>query len=278
MGLLRGSVVFVAGALLLATFVAMNLFLTLTLSLDYNLVQPQVSTVVKNVSQELNFSRIIDEGYSSMVDYCQNNSDFVFSDKESGMTFVVSCSSVAQGKDQVINEAVNSFLKDSYYKEYSCSFWSCFKQENPTFLVSKFAHDYWRSKFYSTFIIILILVLIIFLFSDSKLNIFTTPGILLIISALPFTKSDIIASFLNSFVSAFVGTFSDQPITNSLMLKIFTIFLSQSYNIFLIMISIGVVLTGVGFGLKIWKFEEKFFSKKEEPEKENDQDSNKKKK
>lgn len=263
MGFVRGAIVFVLGFLLLISFLAMNLFLTLTLSLSYENVQPQLGSVVRNSLDKLNISDRIDKSYPEMVTYCKNNSDYIFNDQQTDLTFIIPCSAVTEGKDKVIDEAINSILEEAYYKDYECSFFQCFNQKDPSFLVSKFAQDYWRSKFYSVLFISLILIGLLFFFISKKLSTFTTTGVLLIISALPFAKSNIISSFLNSFFSAFIGTISDQPMINSLIKVIFSIFLSQSYRIFIIIFSLGVVITGIGYGLKLWKFEEKFFSSKD---------------
>lgn len=263
MGLIKGGIAIVTGTVLLLSLILLNLFLVLTLSLSYTNVQPHLKSVINDSLDKLNINSNIEKGYFAMTVYCQNNSEYVFKDEQTNLVFVIPCSTVIEGKEKVIDFAVDSILDQSYYKNYQCSFFSCFQQKDPSFLISKFAQDYWRTKFYSVLIFSFILLIILFLFIDKKLNIFTTTGILVILSSIPFIKTNLISSFLNSFFLLFIGNDSNNPIINSLMKIIFSIFLSKSSFVFKIIFSIGLFLLITGIILKLFNFEKRFFSKNE---------------
>ncbi|MFZ2603509.1 MAG: hypothetical protein WAX79_05875, partial [Candidatus Omnitrophota bacterium] len=65
--------------LLLLSLLCVNLFLTLTLSLDYDSIQKESTAIIKNVLRENNLTIQIQGLLPAIQLYCQNNSDYVFS-------------------------------------------------------------------------------------------------------------------------------------------------------------------------------------------------------
>ena len=51
MGLIRGGLLFIVVVLLFLSFLVGNIFLTLNLSLDYNNVQPELTSVIRNIAE-----------------------------------------------------------------------------------------------------------------------------------------------------------------------------------------------------------------------------------
>ena len=250
MGFFKGSFLFIASVLLLISFLLGNIFLTLNMSLNYETLQSEFTPVVKDVAEkEFSISSVIvDEQFFLMELYCQNNSEFVFS--ESGYTFVIPCDVVAKGSDAVIEEGINSLVNDIYYQDYDCNFWNCLdKSEVPYFLVSEKAKDYWKSKFYITLFVSFILIVLTFLLVEQKYNLLTLTGGLLIVSSLPLIKLEKILSLINyKYVSDFIA-----------------IFFSKSYSVFLVSFILGIIVLGIGIGLKFYMSDsfKKKFSRKE---------------
>lgn len=238
MGMIRGGLFVTASALLFLLFLAGNVFLTLTWSLEYDTIQPELASVVENIAEnQINLDEVINENYEIMKLYCQNNSEYVFN--EQGYTFVVPCPVIFQGSGAIIQHSTNTLIEEFYYKEYDCGFWECIKKVNigePFVLVSEKAKDYWNSKFYLALVASLILIVLMFFLIETKHSLFIIVGSLSIISSLPFMKLNWLLSFI-----------SDES-----FLQFFTIFFTKAYNVFLISFIIGLALLGVGIGLKFF--------------------------
>ena len=137
-----------------------------------------------------------------------------------------------------INETIHKEVQNSYYKEYDCDFWDCLaKEETPLFLISQKAKDYWNEKFYYSLLISLALVGLIFLLVQNKLNWPILVGSILILSALPLLK---IKQFISLLIPEKLATF----------LLLLSIFFSKANTVFWISFILGLVLIGLGLGLK----------------------------
>jgi len=233
MGLIRGGLVSVVSILLFLSLFAGNSFLTLKWSLEYETIQPELASVVKQVIDEQGFNAKLEESFPLMELYCQENSDYVFSYED--ITIVIPCNVINEGSDAVLDYGINSVIEQFYYKEYDCSFWKCIKDsEQPYVLVSEKAKDYWGGKFYTTLVISLVLAVILFFLVEQKYKMFITTGVLIIVSSLPFMK----LKWLLSIVA------------NISYLEFFTSFFTKAYNVFLIMCILGIVVLALGIALK----------------------------
>ena len=252
MGLFRSGLFVIASVLLFVAFLTANVFLTLNKSLEYEIVKPELVSVIKDIFEDkINLSGVIDENFEYMQLYCKNNSEFVFN--EQGHTFAIPCSVISHGSDAVIEYGASSLVDEFYYKDYNCNFWDCFgKTEIPFFLVSKKAKDYWENKFYFLMLVSFILIILMFFLVERKANLFVVTGSLLAVSALLFIKLDWILFFI-----------SDKP-----LLQFFTIFFTKAYNVFLIsfitgliILALGILLKFFGIGFKISEFFSRFQKK-----------------
>ena len=235
MGLIRGSLFFIVGSLLLISFLAMNLFLTFGLSLDYDKVKPKIVSAVKNLAEdEINLTEEIKENFVFAEVHCQNNTDFVFSQDE--YVFEIPCSVVSQGPDGFINYGINQAIDEIYYKSYECSFFDCLRTEFPFFLISEQAKDSSKNRFYFSLIVSLILITLLFFLTEKKSSLFIITGSLLAISSLPFIKINTFLSFLDDSFLGFV-----------------LVLFSESYNVFLISFTIGIIIIGMGVAMKFWR-------------------------
>ena len=244
MGLIRsGAVIFISTLLFLSVFIG-NLFLTLSWSLEYDNVQPIVADFANNVIENHGIEEALNQSYDMMIIYCQDFDPYNFS--KDGIDVDIPCSEIAKGPENVIEYGVSSLVDDFYYKEYNCSFFDCIKKDNqPYVLVSEKARDYFRSKFNITLLISIIVFVLLFLLVESKSAAFIISGVLISFSALPFRKFDWILSFLPK------GDVSD----------FFLSFFTKSYNVFLIMLIIGIsffiigiALHFLGWGIKLSEF------------------------
>lgn len=256
MGFLRGALVTVIGVALLVSLFVMNATLTLTWSLEYETLKPTIKDVVDDVAmEEFGLEEYVDEATLFMQEYCKNETEFVFS--QEGMTFVIPCDEINQGSEAIISYGVDELVDEIYYQEYDCEFWECVKTTDDFLvLVSKKAHDYWRSKFLVFFFTSIGLFLLMFIVANRKSNAFILAGLLTIISSLPFMKLTWIARFVPE-------AFRDIVLS----------FFARSHNVFIIMLIVGLFLVGLGivfhflkWGLKISKLFKKHADEQEAKE------------
>jgi hypothetical protein len=237
MGLIKGGIVTIISFLLLCSFFFLNTSLTLTRSLEYDVVHGEIAKTVNDliVSSSLQDKFLsFKQGTDS---FCLNNSEYVFSSV--GHAFVINCSLLDSSFEEIIDSNVERMTQDIYYKEYDCGFFDCIsKTHSPEFLVSKHTRDYWNSKFYLALVLSLILIGVLLFFVENRYNLPIWSGIVLIISSLPFMKID-----------WFIGLFSKLPI-----LDFMNVFISQGYSVFLTMFPIGIALIVLGVILRIKGF------------------------
>ncbi len=236
MGLIRGGLFVIVSVMFFLFLLMGNACLTLYMSLDYDNVKPELSSLIKDVAKEdMNISDVMDEKYGVMESYCQNNSEYVF--KEGDHIFVIPCDVVSQGSENITDYSTNSLVDKVYYQEYDCDFWDCVsKEESPFFLVSEQAKNYWQSKFYLALITLIVLLVLMFFLIEHKTNLPFVAGSLLVISSLPFMKLELILSFFK----------------NEIILSFFTILFSKSYTVFIISLSLGIAVLIVGIVLKLF--------------------------
>lgn len=253
MGVIRGGLLVIVSVLLFLGLLAGSIFLTLSWSLDYENVKTELVSVVKEIVEEEGGLETVEQEFEFIESYCENESEYVF--KERNYTFVIPCEVVGEGQEAVVDYSVSSLVEQIYYEEYECGFWDCFK-EQPFFLVSAKAKDYWNSKFYLALIASIILIILSFFLVEKKTNLPFILGGLLILSALLFVKLDLLFSFFGEDFS-----------------KLFSVFFSQSYSVFLKVLILGVIFLVVGIVLKFFKIGFKIsnlFSKKDKKVSEED--------
>ncbi len=253
MGFIKsGIVIFLSVVLFLSLFLG-NSFLTLSWSLEYETVSPNLASFANSFIDDVGVLEILTNNYGVMEVYCLSNSNFPLNQDDFNLE--IPCDVINQGVGDVISYGIDAFVSQIYYKNYDCSFWECLKVENtPYVLVSEKARVYWKSLFYWALLLSCVLFVLLFLFTDSKNSPLTIAGILMIIAALPFRKLNWVMSF----------------IPDSSLFDLATVFLSRAYNVFLIMVIIGIILFAVGiafhffgFGMKISNFISWLFNKKE---------------
>ncbi len=148
MGAIRGVLLVFVCILLFISFLSLGTFATLNKSLDYEIVQPQIKPLIKNIIfEEVNFSEI--NNYEEILQTdCVNESEYVFEDEENNKTFVIPCEVIANGTEAILDYQIDLLIEENYYAEYDCKFWDFFKKTgSPLFLVSQHAKDHWSSKF-----------------------------------------------------------------------------------------------------------------------------------
>ena len=239
MGFIRGALGVFASILLFIVFLVGSAFLTLTLSLQYDNVHDRLLPIIQDTFEEeigMSIFSEIEKEISSMEIQCEGNPEgYVFS--EQGYAITLSCEALTQGTDAIITSGVDSLIESAYYKEYTCDFWKCFGEEEiPLFLISEYARDYWRAKFYLALGIALALMAALFLLFKKKQNTFIVPGILLIAAAIPFLK-----------VGALVSISGDR-----IIFELISIFFSKAKSVFRISLFTGIGLLIVGFIFKLF--------------------------
>ncbi len=252
MGFIRGGLLFVLSSLIMFALLAANLSLTFSLSLEDNDFQSLIlSDFSEAGGQELNFTKEVEENFDELIEHCENNTNFEFS--QDGYGIDIPCEVVDQGPDAVVDEAFNDVIESAIEQQYPESGFGSFSR----LLFSSKASDYWMNYFYMILIVILVLGLVMFFFTEDKINFPIIFGFLLITSSLPFVA-------INFFLSL---------LENSILSPISILF-SESYTVFLGALILGVSSILFGFGFKFfkigWSFSEKIgklkgmFSKKSE--------------
>lgn len=261
MGLIRSGAIVVVSCLFFVSIFIGNIFLTLSWSLEYDNVEPIVSEFGRGIVEDVGISTSVQDAYPLMLNYCEyGDGDYVFSSE--GVSVNIPCSEISKGPENVVDYGVGQVVDNFYYREYDCSFFECLKSEGqPYVLVSEKSRGYFASNFRFVLTISMVLFVILFLIVQSKSTAFIVSGILISFSALPFRKFNWILGFLpNGDVSDF-----------------FLAFFTKSYNVFMIMIIIGVVLfiLGIsfhflGWGIRLSEFFRKHLGKVSAPVSEGD--------
>jgi len=237
MGIIRGGGLIIIAIILFICLLIGNVFLVISSSLEYESVEKNLGSVMQEVvSSQVEETENVDEGFDKLKEYCETHQDFVLDSSE--YDFSISCEEVLAGNSEdIVNKEAEKFLAEIYYKDYDCSFIDCFGQEDiPFFLVSEHTQKYVRNLFYYSLVAWLVLIGVMFFLVQNKKNLLIIVGVLVAVSALPFMR---MSSF--SFISS-----------NEYVPMIFSLFISAQ-SVFLTMFIVGLVLLGLGIGLKFWK-------------------------
>ena len=239
MGFIRGALGVFVSILLFIVFFVGCVFLTLTLSLQYENVYDRLSPIIQSTLEEeigVDISSEIEKEIGSMEIHCEDYPEgYVFS--EGGYTINLSCDTLTQGTDAIVSSGIESIIETAYYTEYTCNFWKCFEEEEiPLFLVSEYAKDYWKAKFYLALGVALVLMAILFVLYKKKQNTFIVPGILLIVAALPFLRIGLLMNISG----------------DRIIFELLSIFFSKAKSVFRISFFTGIGLIVVGFVFKLF--------------------------
>ncbi len=227
MGFIRTAIITALSILLLLSFFLMAITLTLSWSLEYDTIKPELQNSINELaSEEFGLNEIIGQEINLMQMYCMNNTKFVI--EEEGYILEIPCNIVGEGSEAIIDYGINSVIEKIYYQEYNCDFWKCVKETNTPFvLLSEKARSYWKSKFHFFLLTSLAIATLIFFTSKRKHTVLLLSGILLILSVLPLVKISLL--------------FSNPLIPNSLT-GIIEGFFTRSFNVFLIFSIIGLFI------------------------------------
>ena len=251
MNFIRGSLLVFVSVLLFTSFFLLGTFATLNNSLEYEIVKPQINSLIKDIVETEVNRTVIDEQVKILQTHCQNNTEYVFDDAETNHTFSIPCGTIAQGTDSIINEEVNSLTDGYYHKKYSCKFWKCIK-ESPLVLISQHANDYWKYKYYTFLLISILLAALLFLLVEKKNNFPIIAGILLSVSFIPVALLDSIGRAIIKIVLSGAGLALEN--LRDINLKVIVaIFFSKANSVFLTGFIIGLVLIAIGIFLKLLK-------------------------
>lgn len=219
MGIFRGGFLVIFSVLFLLGLLVQGFFLTVYLSLDYDTLNPQLSSVASDLLEE--------QGIPSEI-----NSSF-------------------------IDEQVSEMIEEKYYQSYDCKFFDCIKKTSDPFsLVSRHAQDYWRTKFFSFLVIPLLLLGAVFLLVENKSNFFFLSSALFAISSFMFLKLEFLAGFILKPFFSIGDKLGD--LSFSSFLELFSVFLIKSPVVFVYFLTIGILflvlglimkLFGIGFGI-----------------------------
>ena len=243
MGLIRGGLLFIVGVLFLGALISGGLFYTLQSSLKYENIKPTAVALIEDtLEEEYNLSSEVEARLGEMDSSCENNTEFVFYHNDSGETFVIPCDVVANGTEAIVNHGVDSVFDEVYNSSSDCDSGVCS-------VVSKEARGSWDKRFYYALISLVVLFVLIWLFVERKANSLIMAGGIMVLASLPFLAID---SFANFFVEKQVA-------------DVFVNLLSGANFVFGFLLTFGLILAGVGIGLRLWKFDfsKRKFSKNE---------------
>ncbi len=232
MGLIRGILFTVVAILLFVSLLSMNTFWTISRSLEYDVLQPNIVPIITNmIADQTDVNQQLEQGLPLMQYYCLNNTEFIYSLEET--TIDLPCSEINKGSEAILNYVILDLIEENYYKEYDCSFWEC-GMVPPYHLISQKAQNYWSEWFYLSLVLSIILVVGSLLIMENRSGYPFILGGLLIISSLLFAKI--------GWVFSFLGDWQWISLAES--------FFSEAYTIFVIDFIIGIVLILIGVALK----------------------------
>ena len=238
MGMIKGGALVIVSVLFMCALVIAALFWTISLSLEYDVVEEELLEVVRTVaSEQTDFQAGINSNMGMMQSHCLNASEYVYADDSFGETFVIPCEVIANGSEAVIDYNVKSLVEKAYYAEYECEGWivGCAQElDSPFVLVSDFSHDYFRDKFSFLLIVSFVLLGLMFFLAESKSGFFVLAGFLIILCSLPFAKLEWLLSFLDDS-----------------FLDMFTVFFSQATSVFWRLLVAGILFLVVGIAMKM---------------------------
>ncbi|MGD9276833.1 MAG: hypothetical protein PVJ67_06705 [Candidatus Pacearchaeota archaeon] len=253
MGFIRGGLFVILSVLFFVSLLVANSLYTISSSLEYENLKGELVPVVKStIEDQINLEEAINAALPLIELYCENNSDYVFN--EGGVTFAISCETVKSNPDLIVEDAIDNFVEETYYKDYNCKFLDCFKENDgmPFFLISENTKNYFQNKFYFMLPVLLVLLVGMFFLIEGKTNLPIVVGAEFIIASLPFLKME-----------SFIGLFADKTI-----LQFFSFLFTQSYHIFIISFILGIIILASGIvmkffvvGFSIHNFFEKFKKK-----------------
>jgi len=265
MGALKGGLLVILSVLLFLILLVGSLCMTLSLSLNYSVVEKEVNLAVKEIlNKEVNLLSVITTSLPIMQFACQTNSVFNLSSLVPETNFPlpsIPCEIISLGAETIMDYGINKTVESIYYQDYDCEFWDCFEQsDTPLFLISKTAKDYWSNCVYVAIIISILLVGLMFFLIKNKTNLPILVGSLLAVSSLPFMKFDILIKFLIKPVLYVVSLSSFIDVVSSFFTQAHSVFL-RVFIFGLILIIIGIILRVFHIGFKISDFIEKFKKK-----------------
>lgn len=256
MGGIRGFFSVIVSVILFFSILSLNLFGILSSSLTYETIQIESMGVVNTLVDDLNISSMINQYYPLILIFCQNNSEYVFS--ESDYVFTIPCDNVVQGPEKVLEEGIKSVIYNVYYGDYPGKIGDYLDnlQDSPFFLISQKAYFFTSKIFYYSLVLSIILLIALFFLVHNKSNAFLIPGIFVTLFSLLFLKFNVFFSKTsNGIISQFLG-----------------IFFSKSFPVSIRFLIVGIVFIVVAIVFKVFKvgfwissFLEKF-QKKEKPE------------
>ena len=241
MGLIRGGLIFVVSSLIMFSLLTGNIFLTLSLSLENNDLRSELFfNTIEVDGEEFNLTKEVEDNFYLLEEDCETSENVIF--EYEGYAVDISCDVVDQGPQAVLDKSLDDAIEIAIEENYPNS---SFAKKLPDLLLSENSSDYWMNYFYVTLIFSLVLIGLLFFLMEDRINLPISVGSLLIISALPF--------FVLNFLS---------PLFENSLLKPLTLLFSESYTVFLIFLTMGVILMILGFGLKFfkigWSLSEKF--------------------
>ena len=248
MGFIRGGLVVLVSSLLFLAIFSAGIFLTLSYSLEYKSVQPQLASISKsfitgNAVSQINLNELLAEKNKLFQEYCKNNSEYVFSYE--GKTFVIPCELAKKTEGEIVDYGINYLINTTYYKERNCAFFDCLKKGDFMVLISEKAKNYWREKFYFALTASVILIVLLFFLLEKKSTLPIMTGSMLIISAILLMKlKEIILILINFLLSSEIRT----QISGIILL-----FLGEAKNVAIGMIVIGGVVLCFGVVLNVLK-------------------------
>jgi hypothetical protein len=235
MGVIRGIFLVIVSVLLFLSFICVNLFGILSLSMTYDNVQNQSVSLVQTTIQNLNLTDKIQQAYPMMQAVCQANPNYVFAITNYSLN--LSCNVVMQGTDAIITEGTKEVIHQIYYANYDCDFLNCIKSTQlPLFLLSEKAYNFWIDKFRISLAVSFVLLVLLLFLVKKKENMPLLSGILLSVSSLPFIKLDVL---LNTF-------------SNKMVSQFLKVFFSQAFYFSLRALIVGLVLIGLGIVFRLF--------------------------
>ena len=244
--------------ILLTTLVSLGTTETLQKSTKYENIRYNFITISEDFLEENgNLNSMIEQSLPLMQTYCTATNETSYTFQQNQFTFNLSCDTINQGTDaiinQIINDIVGTFIEETYYQEYDCGMIQCLQQQQPMVLISEKAHEYWTQKSNLFLLISLGLAVALFFLTKHKSNFFLISGGLVIgasvvVSQLPSIVSNITTAAMGPATSPL----QQMGVPSDVFARIASSFFSQAGDVYLWLLITGILLVVIGVLFKVF--------------------------
>ena len=137
MGILRGGLLIFISTVLLISVLLASIFLTASLSLNYDILQPELTKITTGIANDqTDLANIISTSQPLMLKICRNQPEIQLTNFEIPYNYSINCDTVRMGPEEITSNAIEQIIKKAYYKDYDCKLSECIVT-SPLYIISE---------------------------------------------------------------------------------------------------------------------------------------------